>query len=184
MVKIKLANTTEELQGILDLQKKNLSNAISTQELEEQGYVTVDHSFELLNKMNDELPSVVALKNNKVVAYSLTMTKKFSSDIPVLVPMFQLIDSLLFKDQHLANVEYLVGGQVCIDKEYRSQGIFYKLYNKARDAYQDIYPLMITEVSLRNPRSIKAHQNCGFKIIHEYNLNGEDWDIMAWNWNM
>ena len=181
---IKQAHSDLELQGILELQRLNLPQNISNIELQEEGFVTVEHDFDLLKKMNDELAASIAIDNNKVIGYSLAMSKKFSDDIPVLIPMFELIDSLDYKDHLLGEIEYIIGGQVCIDKAYRSRGIFYKLYDKSKKHYSDRFPVMLTEVSKRNPRSIKAHLNLGFESIHEYETDQDKWVIMAWNWSL
>ena len=75
-----------------------------------------------------------------------------SKDIPVLIPMFEMIDNLVIKGHKLSSVDYLIGGQVCIHKDYRSQGIFYKLYNKAKEVYESLHPIILTEVSTNRRR--------------------------------
>ena len=96
-----------------------------------------------------------------------------------------MIDTLYYKNHNLQELDYLIGGQVCIEKNFRGKGLFYKLYNYAQQSYKSSYPLMLTEVSDRNPRSVKAHLNCGFEIIHSYQMTDqESWSILAWNWNL
>ncbi len=49
----KRASSDSELNGILDLQKANLPEFLSTEELRSQGFLTVKHSFTNLQKLND-----------------------------------------------------------------------------------------------------------------------------------
>lgn len=185
MMKIKLASTTEELEAILALQKQNLEDSLESTELNREGFVTVRHSLALLEKMNSELPSVIAIDQGKLAGYTLSMTSSFREDIPVLIPMFQLIDRLSYKGRNLSQLPYLVGGQICIDKAFRGQGLFYKLYHFARSSFDHRFPVMLTEVSDRNPRSVHAHLKCGFEIIHEYRMHPhEKWSILAWDWRL
>ena len=182
-MEIKQAEYDWELQGILDLQASNLESALLSNDGIQDGFVTLKHDMNLLSQMNKEVPSIIAAMDQHVVAYSLCMSKNFRNDIPFLVPMFDLIDSLIFRDTPLSSVNYLIGGQVCVEKKYRGTGLFAKLYNKAKDLYTQTYPLMLTEVSDRNPRSLKAHLKCGFESIHQYSIDGsENWHILAWHW--
>ena len=79
---------------LLNLQQLNLKKNISANEMADQGFVTVEHDFEKLKAMNAELPQIIALKNNKVVGYALSMAVSFKNKIPELVPMFELLENL------------------------------------------------------------------------------------------
>ena len=181
---IRKAKYDWELHGIIDLQSQNLENNISPEQIESEGFVTVRHEYELLAQMNKAAPSIVAVDNDKVVGYTLSMPKQFKEDIPFLIPMFDHIDSLYLDNTSFKDIDYIIGGQICIAPAYRGVGLFNLLYNKARDCYQEQYPIMLTEVSDRNMRSIRAHEKCGFKTIHKYALNSyENWYIMLWDWS-
>jgi len=58
-----------------------------------------------------------------VIGYALCMLKEFKKEIEVLRPMFKQIDSILNKGG-----DYIVMGQICIDKRFRKQGVFRGLY--------------------------------------------------------
>lgn len=45
MITYKQAQTDDELHEILKLQRKNLSKNLSEKELQEEGFVTVEHDF-------------------------------------------------------------------------------------------------------------------------------------------
>ena len=119
------ASTEADLLGILELQSENHLEQISSFE---EGFVTVKHDLQLLKKMNDLAPHVIAKDGEKVVAYVLAMTPALKEDIPVLIPMFEQFNVLTYQEKSLSMWNYLVVGQVCVSKNYRGQGIFDKIY--------------------------------------------------------
>jgi hypothetical protein len=88
----KRAETNQELRQILELQHANIPSAISKDEKQEEGFVTVHHSFEVLKAMNDKYPHIIAKNNQKVIGYTLCMLKEFKEKIEVLKPMFKNMD--------------------------------------------------------------------------------------------
>jgi predicted GNAT superfamily acetyltransferase len=73
-------------------------------------------------------------------------------------------------------------GQVCIAKGYRGQGIFQGLYQEMANQLEPHFEYIITEVSKRNPRSIRAHEKVGFLNVREYTSDdGEEWVILLLN---
>ena len=183
MISFHKANNTTDLEQILSLQAANRPENISSSELQEQGFVTVRHNLSLLQAMNNPFSHIIAKEQEKLIAYALVMLKKFKNQIPVLIPMFDQIDHLEHKGQPLAAIDYFVIGQICIAKGYRGQGVFYGLYEKMKQEMQPIFPLVITEVSVRNPRSLKAHEKAGFETILGYATeDGEKWEILKWDW--
>ena len=183
MIRYETARTPSELQQILALQSANLPHVISKEERQKEGFVTVQHSPELLKSMNDHSPHIIAKDRQKVIGYSLTMDKVFGAQIPVLVPMFDQINGLLYKNKALSSIDYIVMGQVCIDKNYRGQGIFEGLYQRMKLEYAHRHPCVITEVDVLNNRSIRAHQKVGFDHLNTYTSPDEKkWVIMIWEW--
>ena len=172
-----------DLKGILNLQKINLAKNLSQEEIESQGFVTVLHRLEDLQKMNAIEQHVIAKDNDTVIAYLLAMTEKSKSDIPVLVPMFDIFESLLYKSKPLSQYNYMVVGQVCVDKKYRGQRILDKCYDLYIDAFKGRYDFAVTEIAISNQRSLNAHKRIGFKTISEYTApDGERWAIVLLEW--
>jgi ribosomal protein S18 acetylase RimI-like enzyme len=181
-ISIKLTETDSELQGILDLQLANLLSEISEEEKTDQGFVTVRHSLEQLARMNEIEPHIIAKDGNQVVGYILAMTKASRDLVPVLVPMFNQFDQVSYSGKFVADFDYMVIGQICVDKNYRGQGIFDKMYQAYMESFSDRYDFAITEIAISNKRSLKAHQRVGFQIIHEFSDSIQDWAIVAWDW--
>lgn len=182
MILFKSAETPEELEGILSLQSFNLFQNISESEKETQGFVTVHHSLDQLASMNSIARHLIAKDREKVVGYILAMTKASKTLIPVLVPMFDQFDRLLYREKPVSDYNYLVIGQICVDKNYRGQGIFDRMYAAYRELFSDRFDFAITEIAVSNVRSIKAHQRVGFEVIHEFSDSTQDWAIVALDW--
>ncbi len=171
-----------QLRRILELQQLNLPNNISPQEKFKEGFVTVEHDYNLLQKMNSPFPHIIAVDNDIIIAYALVMLKELRKEIKVLKPMFNQIDKVLLKSGK--SIRYFVMGQVCIDKAYRSKGIFYGLYNKMKEEMSENFEAIITEVDPENPRSLYAHLKQGFKILDSYkDEHGRPWELIIWDWS-
>src|SRR5688572_31303460 len=133
-----------------------------------QGFVTVEHTLDNLQKMNEIEPHIIAKIDRQVIAYLLAMTPAFQDSLPVLKPMFQVFESLRYKGKAVAACRYIVVGQVCVDKVYRGQGILANCYQAYKNIFQPKYDFAITEIATRNIRSINAHKRIGFNELHRY----------------
>ncbi|MGB5821818.1 MAG: GNAT family N-acetyltransferase [Saonia sp.] len=166
----------EELEGILQLQKRNFPHGLSLEEKQKEGFVTVSHTLELLQRMNSSCPHIIAKDGDQVVGYVLCMHPKFANEIPILRPMFQEIDTIRPKKER-----YIIMGQVCIDKDYRKRGIFRKLYETMMHAIEPEFHSIITEVDVANTRSLQAHYAVGFKNLKKYLSEGQEWCLLILN---
>lgn len=183
MIVYTTANTTTDLQQILTLQKANLSEGLTVEEKQSQGFVTVNHSYDQLKSLNDLEKHIIAKHNDNVIGYLLAMTKKSQFEIPILVPMFDAFGSILYENKKVAKYNYLVVGQVCIDKAYRGQGILDHCYAAYKEYYSAKYDFAITEIASDNLRSLNAHRRIGFKEIHSYVSPGNtEWVVVIWDW--
>jgi ribosomal protein S18 acetylase RimI-like enzyme len=185
MILYTTANSRNDLEGILNLQKRNLAPGLTKDEIQTQGFVTVDHSFEQLEVLNEHEKHVIAKDNEKLIGYLLAMTKRSRFDIPILVPMFELFDTLSYNGKLISEYNYLVVGQVCIDKAYRGQGILDHCYETYRQHYSTRYDFAITEIATKNSRSLKAHKRIGFKEINIYaSPDQTEWSVVLWDWKL
>lgn len=183
MLTAQLAGATTDLEQILLLQRKNLAGNIDEAEMQSQGFVTLRHDLDILEKMHRLAPSVIIKDNNRVIGYALTMLGECRSLIPDLEPMFALFDQLQWNNQPLNNYRFYVMGQICIDKAYRGQGLFEKLYQHHKETYRQRFDLIITEISARNYRSLRAHERVGFTTIHVHHDKLDEWNVVGWDWH-
>ncbi|MCO6496830.1 MAG: GNAT family N-acetyltransferase [Chitinophagaceae bacterium] len=183
MVTYTTAVSKSDLEGILKLQKANLPRNLNVAEIESQGFVTVDHSYKLLKKMNDTEPHVIAKDGDKVAGYVLAMTKELRNEIPILFPMFSVFDNIAYNGKKISDFNYMLVGQVCVDKAYRGQGVFDNCYEYYRKCYGNRYDFAITEIAVTNTRSLKAHRRVGFEEIYFYTgPDKTEWIVVIWDW--
>ncbi|MBC7948894.1 MAG: GNAT family N-acetyltransferase [Chitinophagaceae bacterium] len=182
MLRATLSATTKDLQEIIDLQEANLLDNLPAGESESQGFVTLHHDMETLEQMHEQAPHVIIKEKNKVVGYALTMVPECRWLIPELEPMFVLIDSLKWKQEPISELGFYVMGQICIEATWRGKGLFDLLYKHHKKVFSSRFPLLITEVSTSNPRSLRAHERVGFKPIHTHRDNLDEWRVIGWDW--
>jgi GNAT superfamily N-acetyltransferase len=173
----------EDLKQILELQEKNLTRNLSRDEIQSQGFVTINHSLQMLQQMHDMSPSIIIKEDDRIVAYALTMLLEFSKLVPGLESMFERFASLRWNGKPLNDYSYYVMGQICVDKDYRGKGLFDLLYQKHKEVFSNRFDLIVTEIATRNTRSLRAHERVGFKTINVHKDELDEWEIVAWDWN-
>ena len=172
----------DDIRQVLALQRANLSSQVSLEVAASQGFVTVQHDFELLKKMNEATPQVIAKLGEEVVGYALVMLPSFQDLIPVLNPMFLLFDDIELLGKKIASYRYYVMGQICVAENHRGAGIFDGMYAHHRALFREEFDFVITEIASRNARSIRAHQRIGFETIHRFEDVTDHWEVVVWDW--
>ena len=173
MIVYKVTENIKELSEILKLQEANLLNNLSEEVKKEQGFVTVYHDMAILQTMHNIHPHIIASYNDVLIGYALSMSRKFSNDIPVLAPMFSKIKASEKRDSN-----YLIMGQVCVAKDFRGKGVFRGLHDHMKQLFTDVYDCIITEINIKNSRSMNAHDAIGFQELVRYDFEGEIWVVM------
>jgi hypothetical protein len=184
MITITTVHSAADVQGILTLQQANLRQNVSIDDQSSQGFVTVNHDPDVLTRMNQAAPSVIAKDGDTVVGYCLTMLPEFANDIPELLPLFESINQIAYQGKPLREQAYYVMGQVCVDAGYRGQRLFDRMYQHQQEVYGGQYKLLITDISEKNMRSQRAHERIGFRPLKTFydSKLGENWLVVAWDW--
>ena len=182
-VKVDLVQDDHDINQILALQALNLKQSISSEEADNQGFVTVQHSFDVLKDMNKVEPGTILKEDNNVIGYCLAMSRGFEDELPILANLFAKLDKLTYDNQLISHYNYIIVGQVCIAKEARGKGYFDKMYKGYKANLSSKYDFAITEVADENQRSLRAHYRVGFKTIEKYqNEIGKWWHVVLWDW--
>jgi L-amino acid N-acyltransferase YncA len=169
-MEVRLA-TLADLDGVLALQRENHRDVAADAA---DGFVTVRHARADLEAMHALAPSVVAVDGeaSRVVGYALTMLGESRDLLPILAPMFARLDALGLGD-------YYVMGQVCVAGSHRGRGVFDALYAGHRASYGRRFARLVTEISTRNTRSLRAHARVGFEEIDTYSDDVDTWAIVS-----
>lgn len=110
------------------------------------------------------------------------MTGKSEFDIPVLIPMFEVSDKVSYQNKLLADYNFIVAGQVCIDKENHGKGLLNKSHQAYKKIFSSNYDFDITEIATANHRSLNAYKTVGFTEIHRFTDSSQiEWSIVIWD---
>lgn len=178
-IKIKLASSESELIEIKNLQRINLRGNLSADEKKTEGFLTAEYSLSFLKKINEDSPAII-LKKDKVVGYALAVSKKIGRQNKLLNHLINEFDKQKYKDINLVNENYIVVGQLCLDKSIRGMGYVEKIYSQFKKIYKN-YRYCLTAVDLENKRSSAIHQRCGFLRIGQLMLNENPGEIILWD---
>ena len=182
MIYSTLVNNNEELQQILDLQQQNLPKNISAEELKSQGFVTFQHDLKILQEFHQLAPSVIVKNDDKVVAYALTVVNEARHIFPSIESMFVLLETLQWKGKPFHDFRYYGMGQICVAKDHRGKGVFEMLYQQHKISYSNRYDLLVTMISTKNHRSLKAHEKVGFETVLIEKDELDEWAVVVWDW--
>lgn len=172
--------TDDQARQILELQAKNHRSIVDEVVANEQGFVTLRHSFEVLSKMNRESPAIIATVNGKVVGYALVMPQRYVEFIPLLNDMFENLNKMEHNGVPLkGNARWFVMGQICVDVDFRGRGVVDGLYNHMKSKLKQDYDFVVTEISERNQRSIRAHERVGFQTMSTHDAPEDVWRIVV-----
>jgi GNAT superfamily N-acetyltransferase len=183
MLHATIVTNKDEIKQVHELNQKNLRQNIPPSIQKEEGFVSWLYSIELLEKMHQLAPSVIIKDGDIVAGYALTTLKESANFHPDLQIVFDNLQQIKLNNQPIFNYSFYCMGQICIAKEYRGKGLVDMLYQKHKELYCKEYDFILTDIATRNIRSVKAHQKIGFKTIHSYVDDVDEWEVVIWDWN-
>src|SRR6187402_183877 len=91
-----------QVDGILSLQAENHRDHVDAATAASEGFTSVRHDPAVLQAMNRSHPSAIAVADGRLAGYALMMPQSFRGRVPILDPMFALLDTLSWRGQPLA----------------------------------------------------------------------------------
>ena len=162
--------TGRDLEDILQLQRECLAPTAD-------GFVTVQHSLDILKAMHALAPSIIARgPGGDLAGYALVMPRETRQLLPILEPLFVKLEALALPPR------WYVMGQIAVAPKHRGAGVFDALYQGHREHYARDFDTVVTEISTRNGRSLRAHHRVGFETLTTYRDETDDWAVVAWRW--
>ncbi|WP_052085231.1 hypothetical protein [Cellulophaga sp. E6(2014)] len=87
------SKTEKELVQIVRLQQENLYRNVSNEEKLAEGFLTVEHTLQLLDQMGKVCSHTIAKDDQgNLAGYALSMHPSFKDEIEVLKPLFEVLD--------------------------------------------------------------------------------------------
>lgn len=185
MISITTAEDEADLRAIMALQYINLKQNTPMDARVSDGFVTVQHRYDVLQRMNMTMPSIIAKYDTfQLIGYALAMLPEFALDVPELRSLFSMIKILKYDGKPLETYSYYVIGQSCVAAGFRGRKVLARMLEKHREMYSDRYQLLITSISEENPRSLRAHISAGFIKFCSFcdEKTKEIWHILIWDW--
>jgi GNAT superfamily N-acetyltransferase len=183
MIILELSDKVDELEQIVALQRLNRLDAVAAEERDTEGFVTMEYSVRELQLMRGGYRHVVAKCDGAVIGYALVMLKECRVAFPFLDNMFRDAEAAVFNGMPMRENSYFVMGQICVGQAFRGTGVFRKLYETLRMQMRADFDFVVTEVSLHNARSMRAHQRVGFRDIAHENDDASEWRVIVWDWS-
>ncbi len=171
MIQYRNANF-EDLPGISDLQQRYHVSTIPEDE-KADGFVTTlfsDDQFRAL--ITQEQGLAIACADAQIIGYAMAASWDFWSAWPLFQHMIADLPKTQYLGQTLSTENSYQYGPICLDKAWRSKGVFENLFEFSRLQMAERFPIMITFINQINPRSYAAHtRKVGMELIKTFDFN-------------
>lgn len=175
---IRIANELD-IEGILDLQSRNLYTKLSAAELAD-GFVTTPFTPDLLRQLLARSGVFVVESEDRVVSYLLAGDWTYFSQWEIFRLMISRLPDLRFQGKEIAVDLSFQYGPICIDRAIRGSGVFPHLFNLMRSSFAPRFPIGVTFINKLNQRSFVAHtRKLDLEIIDEFEFNGNSFYTLA-----
>ena len=171
MVKTRIGNS-HDIDGILSLQDKYLYSKLSETE-RKSGFVTTPFTVNQIEVIFKENGLFVAEnENNIIVAYAFAGSWKYFEQWEIFNFMVSRFPQLSFNGNEITTVNSFQYGPICIDKDYRGNGVLNLLFEEMRIEFNKKYPISVTFINKVNEISTAAHtRKLNWEIIDEFEFN-------------
>jgi hypothetical protein len=168
-----------DLEGILDLQSRNLYANIAAADLA-GGFVTTPFTPDLLRQLLIQAGVFVAEDDRQIVGYVLAGDWPFFSQWEIFRLMMARLPELKFQGREMTVDRSFQYGPVCIDIAARGSNLLPELYELMRSSFAPKFPIGITFINKINERSFAAHtRKLDLEVIDEFEFNGNSFYTLA-----
>jgi hypothetical protein len=168
-----------DIDGILDLQSRNLYANLSTTDLA-GGFVTTPFTVELLHQLLDRSGVFVAVYEHKIIGYLLAGDWTFFSQWEIFRLMISRLPELRFIGEEVTADRSFQYGPICIDRDWRGSTVFPNLFALMRSSFESRFPIGVTFINKLNERSFTAHtRKLNLEIVDEFEFNGNSFYTLA-----
>lgn len=178
-MEIRLAEM-KDFEGVKSLLKANHVDSL-TEEEKKEGFVTTNLTDEQLEELIVKEKGVtIAVDDGNVVAFALAAPWEYWSVWPLFQHMINIMREYEFEDKALDDKYTYQYGPICIEKSYRGTGLFKKVFDYSLKTMEDRFPVMVTFVNKKNPRSHGAHTGkAGMTINGTFEFNNNSYYMMS-----
>ena len=173
--------STQDICGIIALQKKNLYDNLAEHE-RKMGFVTTPFSEAQLAQLLTERGIFVAEDRGEIAGYAMAGTWEYFSQWPIFPHMVSRLGSLSFLGKRLLPEQSFQYGPVCIRSALRGSGLFPLLFEEMRLEFASRFPVGITFINCVNERSYAAHtRKLGMTVIDAFEFSDRSYLMLAFD---
>ncbi|MFK8008960.1 MAG: GNAT family acetyltransferase [Saprospiraceae bacterium] len=173
--------TTNDIHQVMALQKQNLFANLSEAERED-GFVTTPFTYTQIREIIGQKGLFVTEIDGKIIAYAFAGSWKYFSQWKMFKVMIASLPKLIFDGKRINTQNTFQYGPICIDNNYRGNGVLQALFEKMRLEMIKKYPISITFINKENKRSLFAHtQKLNWDIIDEFEFNNKTYLTLGFN---
>lgn len=174
--------TTNDIDGILALQEKNLYSKLKEEE-RKNGFVTTPFTVNQIEDILKQNGIFVAINEDlKIVAYAFAGSWKYFEQWEIFNYMVSRFSKLSFNGKEITTDNSFQYGPVCIDKNYRGKGLLNQIFEEMRLEFLKKYPISVTFINKINIISEIAHtKKLGWEIIDEFQFNNNNYIGLAFD---
>jgi hypothetical protein len=170
-----------DLEGILDLQSRNLLANLAPAELA-GGFVMTPFTPDLLSQLLSQSGVFVAECEGEIVGYLLAGDWNFFSQWEIFRIMISRLPELRFQNRAITGENSFQYGPICIDRSIRGGEVFPQLFDFMRSNFELKFPIGVTFINKLNQRSFAAHtRKLDLEIIDEFEFNGSSFYTLAFS---
>jgi len=172
--------TIDDIEATLKLHAKYQIDTIKEED-KKDGFVTTPFTYdELKDLIEKESGLFIAKKDDEVLAYVMSASWEFWSKWAMFEHMIGDLDKLSYKGEKLSTKNSYQYGPICIDKSVRGTTVLTDIFDFALKHMSKKYPILVTFVNKKNPRSFQAHsRKLGLDTLQEFQYNGNSYYEMA-----
>ena len=181
MIQTRLGKPSD-IKGVLQLQEQNLFRNLSIEELK-NGFVTTPFTQAQIEEIIEQDGLFVGLDNKqRIIAYVFAGSWEYFSQWEIFNVMTSRFPKLSFHNVPITTTNTFQYGPICIHKDYRGQGMIYRIFETMRMAFVEKYPISVTFINKINKISECAHtQKLGWEIVDEFEFNGNTYIALAFD---
>lgn len=168
--------TIADIPQIEELQKR-YHVSFMTEEEKKNGFVTTLFTREQLTELIETEDGIsLGCDGEKIVAYAMAGSWDFWSKWPLFQYMIADLPNTEYLGRKLTTENSYQYGPVCIEMDYRGQGVLQDLFAHSTRQMSRRYPILITFINHVNPRSFDAHtKKVGLDVIKSFSFNGNNY---------
>ncbi|MFT4740847.1 MAG: hypothetical protein ACI9XJ_002469 [Marivirga sp.] len=181
MIKTRAANK-HDIVGVLSLQEKNLYSNLNEDE-RENGFVTTPFTVNQIKEIIQQNGLFIAINEHQIIiAYVFAGSWEYFKQWDIFNFMVSRFSQYSLNKQEITTENSFQYGPVCIDKNYRGNGLLNLIFEEMRIEFHKKYPLSVTFINKVNAISEKAHtKKLGWEIIDQFTFNNNTYIGLAFD---